>query len=355
MPKRIYIINFDSSIVKSDADIPAQADMTAGAGYVDCSNIKLSSVKALLGEDSFALAHVCTSPLINKWAAFRPGSWNNNGNAGSDWLPSLCTTNPTYVIMLPVNNYRLGDFAGYNHTEDKKPTYWTSPPSSLTKEIGESATLSFHLAKGASLPVPALYNSTGWNYVKIQYWKNTGSGYSLDATSAVIDFNTMPVTKDLAAQAAGTSWSICVRPVYTDQYSGNAIGVIEDGVKTVTINWIALQFSSSQNSAPNTYQSGGYTYFEMNIRIVRTMASAKTIYVRYYIYDISGEIIPAYFVANPNTQYFSGLNDYADFGGTISAKAQSVTTNDAYIQVQVSIDNVNFTAIGTYGPYTVYY
>jgi hypothetical protein len=364
MAKRIYEIYYNASIVKSDADIPAQADMTVTANYVDCSNIKLSEVKTLLGVAAFNLSDCCTSAAIKKWAAFRPGSFEGPAGGGSDWVPTDITDTPIYVQTWPggtiADAYKLGEFAGYNHDEVNPPTYYDSGPTTpLSYETGKSIDISFSLARGARLSVPSyLLYDTDWDHMAIEYYKDAGAGYSLDDTVYPVDLDTMPIVKTYTSQPAGTNWNICIRPCYINATDDVTVeGIMEDGPRVVALSWTTLQIECTVFSMDSTYRSLGNDYFECSFTLERiTRSDAIDIgYIRLYMYDESGEIVPPRTAnAVPSSQIFTGLADSHNFTSTIIAHAEVVDTTDAKIVVQISMDNATWQNLGTYGPYTVH-
>ena len=95
---------FSSAELKAKAGIPAKSDIVEYTNYIDCSNIKMSAVKTLLGASTWSLYDLCRHNNVNKWSGFSPylKDVSNAGRNGTITFtkPSVC---------------KLGDFAGYNH------------------------------------------------------------------------------------------------------------------------------------------------------------------------------------------------------------------------------------------------
>jgi hypothetical protein len=88
--------------MKTRANIPVAGDISVGATYIDCSNIKLSEVKTLLSESVFAIETVCTSANVNVWSGYGP---------------TVRTVAAGILVnSAPSSTFSLGSFTGYNHT-----------------------------------------------------------------------------------------------------------------------------------------------------------------------------------------------------------------------------------------------
>jgi hypothetical protein len=61
---------YTASDLKSRASIPAQADIVVNSNNIDCSNIKMSDVKAVLVESSYSLYDLCRSVKVNRNSRF---------------------------------------------------------------------------------------------------------------------------------------------------------------------------------------------------------------------------------------------------------------------------------------------
>lgn len=92
----------------NDADKIGVYTNISGREY-KVTDIKVMDVKNAIGASTTAIGSLCLSSLINKWAAFKP-------NKGGLALPSgMIISGNDIIYDKPTSNYRIGDFAGYNH------------------------------------------------------------------------------------------------------------------------------------------------------------------------------------------------------------------------------------------------
>lgn len=122
-----------AATVISNSDIGTLTDN--GNGTIDAVNIRMSDVHTVLANASYNLSVLCVDPNINMWANYSPV------NLATDAGLNLIRVNP-------VDNYRLGDFAGYNHqaitpiSQRDDITVWSSTQTgtttiSATVSVGE--------------------------------------------------------------------------------------------------------------------------------------------------------------------------------------------------------------------------
>ena len=256
--KRRNTTFWPSSIIKADASYPAQASMTIGAGYVDCMNLKVSSLRILMASASNKVYVLCNiagtfveggeSGKVNAWARYKPGQTNYDTA-----LPANCDANPTFVYLAPAETgANIGAYAGYNHAEDTRPVYWLSPPAPDYGEWieGIGAIVRSGLSRGKLCPViqDDPENEGFWSRVKVQAWlKPAGGNYSLVETSDYIDLDEIggedatPVfTIGDHSEANGVVYTVCLRPLYMDTDDTTPLAVCEGGVTTFTYTLIAL-------------------------------------------------------------------------------------------------------------------
>lgn len=123
---------------------------------IDCSNIKISGVKAVLGSSSTSISALCQSPNINKGANFRP---------------------------LGTPPYNLGDFAGYNHNAYPTVFYYSEIHSPLAATYsGSGIPISLVLAKGERSPDKDNVNYS-WDRIRLEL--NTTGGLTSSLTNTV--------------------------------------------------------------------------------------------------------------------------------------------------------------------------
>jgi len=88
--------------MKSRSYIPDAGDIAESGNQMLCSNIKLSDVKSVLGLPDNKLSVLCAAGnQMNLWSCFSPVVRSINSQE--------------IVNSMPVNNFSLGSWAGYNH------------------------------------------------------------------------------------------------------------------------------------------------------------------------------------------------------------------------------------------------
>lgn len=259
--------------IKSDANIPAQADISISGQDLDCTNIKLSSVRTVLGESTYDLYSLCRSSLINIWSKFRPGGWKANGVSGSVWLPSG-NSQPNFVADYPAES-KLGDFALYCHTLGRKPTYYdTLFASTVIIEAGDTLILSTRLKRGYKIPVCEEQGAlaAAWEKVATQWkisdtetgtetWINddpASGGETVPEIGASPDYLEHSTDGLSSYISLGqTKWIHC-RPYYiSGSHIANAVSMIEDGQQTFQLQYVDLRCTGVINSYthPGTHVS----------------------------------------------------------------------------------------------------
>ena len=73
-----------------------------GNGYADATNISMSVVKNVLGSGFWGLSQLAKTNLVNVWSPYSPVGLGYN-------------TSESFTRVNPTSEYKLGDFAGYNH------------------------------------------------------------------------------------------------------------------------------------------------------------------------------------------------------------------------------------------------
>lgn len=85
---------------------PSFGYITTTENGILCSNMSITQISNVLNANTYNLKSLCTHPNINKWSAFGP----------IKHLPSHANYFDSSLIFLyPTNNFKLSDFAGYNH------------------------------------------------------------------------------------------------------------------------------------------------------------------------------------------------------------------------------------------------
>jgi hypothetical protein len=297
----------DSNTYKSATSIPAQSSMSVSGQNIDCTNINLPAVKTLLNEDSFQLSDLCTSPNINKWSRYRPGSWYSNNTGGSNWLPDYGSA-PVFVPQYPTSNYTLSSFAGYQHTAttDQKPTYFTPQTNVVdgNMEIGSGGQNVYYqcrLARGHRIPVCEEKNVVSNALEKVRvYWYLNNSLQKIDPPQHQTPF-TVPAGGYVESEYSGTiysSYQVRAVPYYTDVEGDIQYSMIEDGFKTANVTCFSLSSLFSGNLS-NLYFDGMYLVY--NASVSRTTGGYTTsLFVRL---RIEGDLITP---TNPIELWWSG-------------------------------------------------
>jgi hypothetical protein len=229
--KRLNTTTVTPAAIKAAADIPAQIYMTTGTGYVDCINISLNAVKILVNAPNYFLYDICTmdgtfvqggeSGKINAWARYKPGVTTYNTKIPADYK-----TNPTFTYTKPSEG-SLGSFAGYNHTEDTRPTYWGTPPdASYTGVYQDLVTQTYYCGLAKGMLGPLLDSNENAEYLdRIQIYVYVKEGSSLysdfwlpSATPAdYYQWDNIGVWEMGAhGETPGNTYTVYIQPFYFD-------------------------------------------------------------------------------------------------------------------------------------------
>jgi hypothetical protein len=92
--------NFSAAAILARAS--DTCDLAVVGVTVECTNVKMSKVKNVIGASTYNLADLCKHANINHWSGFGPTIRTEVGGV-------LVNSDPT-------NNYMMGSFAGYNHS-----------------------------------------------------------------------------------------------------------------------------------------------------------------------------------------------------------------------------------------------
>jgi hypothetical protein len=360
--KRLYTTFWQPSDLKTDADIPAQADITIGAGYLDCKNISLSAVRVLVGAPAPDLYSVCNLPgtfvaggesgKINAWARYKPGmtAYDVHG-----MLPDNCYDNPSFTYTPPgTSGARLGDFAGYNHSEATRPVYWGAPHQSEQYVVYGTWDIRGGLQRGRLCPLlgSGPEDETLWSRVKVQAWLKVGSGaYSLISTSGYIDLSeptgdtaTLLFTMGDHGEVIGTNYTLCLRPVYMDEDGETPLAVCEGGVEILTYRkWgteadIAAALSITLNDvdtiAPDAEHH--YTRFTYDFNLNNLEDSALTLAIRLRAEDNDAWFTETYLLTSEVTIPEA---DYENFVEATGLNLPSTLYDGTFkLGVEVSVD-----------------
>jgi len=358
--KRLNTTFWQPSDLKADADIPAQADITIGAGYIDCKNISLSAVRVLVGAPVPDLYSVCNLPgtfvaggesgKINAWARYKPGLLAYNVQ-----LPANCWDNPSFTYTAPAGSGAfLGDFAGYNHTEATRPVWWASPHQSELFVVYGTLAIKGGLQRGRLCPLlgSGPEDETFWSRVKVQAWLKVNDGaYSLIETSGFVDLGE-PSGDDATvlfimgdhSETIGNNYTLCLRPVYMDTDEVTPLAVCEGGVEILTYRkWgtaqdiadaLSITINDVSTIAPDAEHH--YTRITYDFDLNNIASHAISMAVRLRAEDNDSWFNQTYLLTSEVTIPASGSQNYVDItGANLPATLYDGTFR---LSVEISVD-----------------
>ena len=367
--KRRNTTFWSATQLKIDSDIPAQADIVVGANYIDCSNISLNAVSSLLSaiRDLYTVCNVTHTFVaggetgkINAWARYKPGEVSYNTA-----LPTNCYDNPTFTYTAPASaGAYLGDFAGYNHSEDTRPVWWASPHSS-GQVVYSTIEIKGGLGRGKLGPLlgSGPEDETYWSRVKVQSWLSVNSGaYSYIGLSGYIDLSemtgedaTLLYTMGSHGETAGNDYTLCLRPIYMDVDGTTPLAVCEGGVEVITYRiWgtpedIAGALSITVNSIDTQEPIGGNpTTFTYDFDVNNDSPTAMSMAVRLHAEDNDAWFDETYLLTSEVTIPSSGSENFVEATGIyLPATLYAGTFR---LAVEISVDSgATWTEIGSLG------
>ncbi|TRX71502.1 hypothetical protein [Carboxylicivirga sp. M1479] len=209
----------------------------------EVSNIDISDIKNVLGEDTYDLSDLCKSPFINKHALFKPSGFSP---------------------------YNMGDWAGYNHEANPTSYVYSSPSGGGTSPIfysdgtayGEKKiTYAYLVKRGEKPPV----GSRSWDRIKVELTVSGGfSGvFSTTGTATLVYDN---ITTSIIVPE-NDEYSVTITPsiTYVDT-SGNYIADIEDdnGVSSFTTNIVPRYIDAPNKLTDNPTSFYGVRHYHYN-------------------------------------------------------------------------------------------
>lgn len=170
---------------------------------IPTTDININDVKTALGITSNDLASICTSVNINAWSKYKPvsGVFPESGaglygltfpllsSDGTTWTPAA------YTYTKPTDDFRLGDFSGYEHTA--LPTFYALTSqntfSYALDTVGEYTTISFiikvhDLEIGLVRPSPTDLGVENY-YIGVRVKYQSGGSWYYKTTSQLKDLN----------------------------------------------------------------------------------------------------------------------------------------------------------------------
>jgi len=296
--------------------------LISGSNY-DGSNITISQVKAALGDSSNALSALCASSHINKWAAFKPGHWVLSGG-----LPYT-----VFTWQLPSSAYSLGDFIGYNHSAKPPVHYMIAIPSTINVEEFDYAVIGVYLERGEAPPANISCLKTQVDIQVIRSGVTVNDRISVPALPSyyykeVLFYPTVDET-------------VIISPVYYIPIGGGSyqdMAYIEDGQRSVNIVMIPLAITGTVTDISDIYFAGDQTV-TINWQLNRTLASAKTLYARIRVYDLTGHDAIRPVTINLGSLSFSASETKTGSQSTTLYLDVLDPTITGYITLEVSPDN----------------
>jgi len=285
------------------------------------SDITITHVKNALGIADTSLGALCTSSLINKWAAFKPGGWGGT----TDFL------NAIFTWVAPGNNFKLGDFIGYNHNATKPVSYAEALPESIAVEEGEYATFYVKLTRGDSPPAAAALGAVKTQIDIQETWNG----------STVHHRVSVPSTGNVAQSISilpTFNGSVSIKPIYyiVQESAYVDISAIEDGFRSVALSTVPLQFTGTVGTVPG--QTGGNPLSpSITWSITRGLATSKTVYCRFNVSGtgINGSDFSLGYLVFSGNETKSGRTTV----GQVYIESSTGLTTTVIIKVQVSLDS----------------
>lgn len=135
-----------------NSDIGIVSNYNANTKTFDISNITITNIRNVLGENTNNIGLLCKSPNVNQWALFRP-----TGNSP----------------------YNMGDFGGYNH-QAVAPTHYLSKSSAQTFTLDDNNEIEIAIQLNRGERPPDLDNpGCTWDNVKVQI-NNVGGSVAIN-------------------------------------------------------------------------------------------------------------------------------------------------------------------------------
>ena len=281
------------------------------------ADITITQVKNAIGETTTNLGALVTSTKRNKWAAFKPGTFNLSG-----WLTAQ------YVLDNPTDGYRLGDYLGYNHNA-KPPVYYVDAiPASVEVEEWDNLIIPVRLARGEALPVA--YPAASKTRVDIQVTRGsttTNDRISIPAVGSTI-------LRNISLYPTGNE-TIDIKPFYyTDEGGGNYsnVAAIEDGFKSVAVTVVPVKITGTITDLPDTTGGNPLTSIPLNWSLTRNASTTKGVYARIVV---SGSGITT-FTSNLNYLEFAGNETKS---GTVYVDIESFNNVTTTVTIKLQIGN----------------
>lgn len=260
-------------------------DHTVVGSTVECTNIKMSKVKNVLGAATYSLYELCRHANVNHWSAFGP---TVRGSSGSGRSKVMTNSDPTVCS--------LGSFAGYNHSAPL-PGWQTGGEAAAEADIwvnsGSKATVSANVSLGevdytgaagvAMLIFDSYDNIVGWGQQALSGLGNnfilygeTDANITLDksyhAMGYVIDTYPLAQSEDVESAVVCqipllTEWDVNIKVKAASEwhYSGDGQTIPSPWVQngSAGMNWNTGYFDIGSIATNNNYGS--------SFRIVATL------------------------------------------------------------------------------------
>ena len=305
--------------------------LVSGNTY-DGHDIGMLQVKTALNETSFSLSALCSSPKINKWAAFKPGKWETPAfmNGVFNWLP-------------PPDNFKLGDFIGYN--PDAKPPlyYFNTIPTTLVCEKGVGASVVVSLARGEANPVVDRGTKDA-----IDMQSQIGTGVVTHNRQAIASVgNHTDFTVVVPPDA--NSGTLFIKPQYYEQVQTDVYNYwsIEDGYRQIALTMENILFSATVAPISDT-DGGTMRTVVSNYSITRTSKVGRDLYFRLHLY---GTVLPGYGNSLVDKTYSLGFLSFSGnqvISGSNSVVFTLATTSFTTTPIYISLEASTSTSFATY-------
>lgn len=186
---------FTPSALKARADVPSQANISEGAGYIRCVNVSRDYVKNILGSATTSIIGICRHANVNRWSGFGPTVRSVSG--GGSYAAALVNSLPTQCKLL--------DFAGYDH-HAQTPGWWNlSNPKDVYVNAGTQAQIEITPIIGQ-----VKWEDLGATHLAVVLFDNNGvvQGFGQTALSGIGENAMITVTSTYAINTDKNNWYV---------------------------------------------------------------------------------------------------------------------------------------------------
>lgn len=277
--------------------------------------VDILDVHTALSEGTYALEELCKSGKINKWARYKPVRSTRNdinnqsqyetmassalvnwgfdrssfisGTSISALAAAAAAGKADWKYLPPTSDYRLGDFAGYNHNAEP-PCSLSLPSGTVLVGTSLQLVLSSSARSGglglkdfmAAIGGQTAWNSMQWTLAIIRYRDTTSEQVSMTLLGSVNN----NITRSYALSATG-EYEVLV--MITNAPTPNAVGgnyfymLMPGGYSELKVIAAWLDFSVS--SFKKVYNSTNITLTQLQLSFSTTNHADETVIIGVFI------------------------------------------------------------------------